>query len=396
MISIAGGVYLERCLEPFWNQLYGSGGRAAAVLGAASNEVTLYTYLHPKLERQFVSLAQSYGFVCKPSPCEADIGFDYIHCLSTPHVTPRVISQEAPIYVEAPVILRYGMLEGTAVVKGERVVYDPQSAFDPRPFGENGSSADSLAVLVNGYELDIMTGKKDPETGARQLIAEGAEVVVVKRGSLGCLIVTKSATLGVPAYRSDFVWSIGSGDVFAAVFAHYWAEKREAPEIAADLASKATAAYCGSMSLPLRSREEMNSLDLCPIGPLAGDRRVYLAGPFFNLTQKWMVEEARSHLLAQGMDVFSPFHDIGPGPAEMVAPADLKGLDGCDRMLALVDGGDVGTIFEIGYARAKGIPVVAFAQKTAEEDLKMLSGSGCAIIQDFVTAIYHTSWMEGV
>ncbi|MDO8473396.1 MAG: PfkB family carbohydrate kinase [Dehalococcoidia bacterium] len=297
--------------------------------------------------------------------------------------------------VEGPVILRFGMMEGTAKVKGDRVVYDPQSALDPRPFKENGSSAARLAFLVNGYELEKMTGTQDYTIGAELLLREGADIVVVKRGSLGCLVVMADGTAHVPAYKSDFVWGIGSGDVFAAAFAHFWAEKGISPDKAADLSSRATALYCGSMSLSLPSQNDLQSSHLHPIGSLTGRRRVYLAGPFFNLTQRWLVEEARNHLLAQGMDVFSPLHDIGSGPAETVVSADLEGLHGCDRVLALVDGGDVGTIFEIGYARAKHIPVVAFAQNTSEGDLKMLSGSGCIIVNDFVTAIYHTSWIEG-
>jgi nucleoside 2-deoxyribosyltransferase len=287
------------------------------------------------------------------------------------------------------------MMEGAAIVRGNRVVYDPQSASDPRPFKENGSSATRLAVLVNSYELEIMTGTQDPAVGADLLIREGAEIVVVKQGSLGCLVATGNGTTRVPAYRSDFVWSIGSGDVFAAAFANLWAEKEFSPVQAADLASRATALYCGSMSLPLPSQTDLQSSQLHPIGPLTGRRRVYLAGPFFNLTQRWLVEEARNHLMAQKMEVFSPLHDIGPGPAEIVVPADLEALQGCDRVLALVDGCDAGTIFEIGYARARQIPVVAFAQNTSDGDLKMLTGSGCIIANDFVTAIYHTSWIDG-
>jgi len=395
VISVVGGVYLEQCIEPAWNEIYGSGGRAAASLGAVSDGVILYTYLNPKLERQFAPLARSFGFSYQSCESAWDIGFAYTHCLSTPHITPNSFGQERPIVVEAPVILRFGMMEGTAKVMGDRVVYDPQSAFDPRPFKENGSSAGHLAVLINSYELKKMTGTKDPVAGAQHLLQGGAEIVIVKRGSLGCLVVMSGSTVTVPAYRSEFVWSIGSGDVFAAAFAHFWAEKGIAPDQAAELASRATALYCSSMSLPLRSRDDLQSFALRPIGPITGQRRAYLAGPFFNLPQRWLVDEARNHLLSQGLEVFSPLHDIGTGPAEMVASADLKGLVGCDRVLALVDGCDVGTIFEIGYARANNIPVVAFVQNTSEGDLKMLAGSGCFIVKDFVTAIYHTSWIEG-
>ncbi len=80
------------------------------------------------------------------------------------------------------------------------------------------------------------------------------------------------------------------------------------------------------------------------------------------------------------------------GPAEVVAPADLKGIRKCDRMLALVDGGDPGTLFEVGFARSMSCPVVALAETVSPEQLKMLSGSGCLVVDDFATAIYRTAW----
>jgi nucleoside 2-deoxyribosyltransferase len=117
-----------------------------------------------------------------------------------------------------------------------------------------------------------------------------------------------------------------------------------------------------------------------------------LAGPFFCLAERWLVEEARSHLLGMKLSVFSPLHDVGPGPADVVAPADLAALDQCDRVFALLDGADPGTVFEVGYARAKGIPVVALTQTLSEEQLKMIVGSGCIHVDDFATAVYLTAW----
>jgi nucleoside 2-deoxyribosyltransferase len=93
-----------------------------------------------------------------------------------------------------------------------------------------------------------------------------------------------------------------------------------------------------------------------------------------------------------GLDVFSPVHEIGPGPAEVIAPADLAGLDDSDVVFAILDGLDSGTVFEVGYARAKEKPVYALAQTVSEEDLKMMVGSGCRVCDDFVTALHHLAW----
>jgi nucleoside 2-deoxyribosyltransferase len=67
-------------------------------------------------------------------------------------------------------------------------------------------------------------------------------------------------------------------------------------------------------------------------------------------------------------------------------------LERCDRLFAILDGLDAGTIFEIGYARKLGIPVYAYAETVSSEDCKMFTGSGCKLFDDYVTAIYATAW----
>src|SRR3546814_14352982 len=107
-----------------------------------------------------------------------------------------------------------------------------------------------------------------------------------------------------------------------------------------------------------------------------GAGKVYLAAPFFDLAQRWLVEEARSNLLDMGAQVFSPVHEVGPGPASIVAPEDIAGLEAADVVFAVLNGVDPGTIFEVGYAVKRGIPVIALAQNIQNEALKMVAGSG--------------------
>jgi nucleoside 2-deoxyribosyltransferase len=165
---------------------------------------------------------------------------------------------------------------------------------------------------------------------------------------------------------------------------------------AARLSSLYTAYYCNSRSLPL----PISLAEFSP-PPVVLDRsnltsaQVYLAGPFFSMAERWMIEETRNVLSGQGLSVFSPLHDVGRGPASQVGPADVKGIEGSSVMLALLDGRDVGTIFEVGYARKKGIPVIGLAENVSAEDLKMFLGTGCEIVDDFATAIYKTVWSTG-
>ena len=393
MTSVVGGVYLERCIEPFWDDVYGSGGRAAAAMSAAVPEVRLHTYQAAPLRDGIENLEGAYGMRVVGPDVPGCVSFDYFHSLAVPRIAPRpdAIVEHAPIEVVDDVVLRFGMLEGSGKVTADRAVYDPQSAFDPRPFAENGSTAKRLALILNRLEASCLTDARDPETAVRELLdSQRAEVVVLKMGGHGALVGTRDGCTLVPAYKSCTVWKIGSGDVFSASFTQFWAVDGRPAAEAADLASRATSHYCGTRALPTPSVEELLAMAPEPVTP--GSGRIYLAAPFFNLAERWIVEEVRTQLLEMGVAVFSPLHDVGPGPGEIVAPADLKGVDDCDAMLAILNGADPGTIFEIGYAVAQGKPVVALAQNMRPEDLKMVTGSGCLVVEDVVSAIYHTVW----
>jgi nucleoside 2-deoxyribosyltransferase len=197
----------------------------------------------------------------------------------------------------------------------------------------------------------------------------------------------------IPAYAMNRVFSIGSGDIFSAAFTYFWALKDLPAHEAADLASRSAAFYCHSQSTARLEPNVLREIVNVPIKLSERHTKVYLAGPFFNLPQRWLVEEARNHLLDQGLDVFSPLHDVGLGGDPMgIAKKDLDALEASDCVLALLDGADPGTVFEVGYAISKKIPVIAFAQQLAGESLTMMTGTGCEIVLDFTTAIYRTAW----
>jgi hypothetical protein len=393
MTTVVGGVYSEHCIEPHWNEIYGSAGRAAAAISAAVPNVRLLTYRSKSLRDGFANLESVYGLTTAGPEVDFDISFQYSHSLAIPRIAPRpdAIPQQPELHVEDDVVLRFGMLEGTARITASRAVYDPQSAFDPRPFAENGSKADQLSLILNRLEARTLTGEHNLQAAARALLERGdAEAVVIKMGGHGALVSSKDGTQLVPAYRGESIFKIGSGDVFSGAYTHFWAIEDRSCFEAADLASKATCRYCETMSLPIGSAADLAEHVFVPVTP--GSGQIYIAAPFFNLAERWLVEEIRDQLLAMGVSVFSPFHDVGPGSAEYVAPRDLEGLDRCDVVLGVLNGADAGTIFEIGYAISQKKRVIALAQNMRPEDLKMPMGSGCVVVTDLVTAIYQAVW----
>ena len=213
---------------------------------------------------------------------------------------------------------------------------------------------------------------------------------MLKRGSHGAVVVTASGEHPIPAYQTEYVWKVGSGDVFSATFAALWGCQNMSPDQAADLASRATASYVDTRQLPAPDVAALQALQMTPIKP--GSGMIYLAGPFFDIGQRWLVEESFSLLKELGASVFSPVHEVGPGPASYVAPKDIEGLEASDVVFAILNGLDPGTIFEIGYAIKKAIPVVALAQNVKEEDLKMIVGTGCEVTDDFASGLYRAVW----
>ena len=392
MITIAGGVYAERCIEPHWDDVYGSAGRAAAAMSGVLSDVKLVTFRAEDLRDGIDNLEAAYGITITGPEVPRGIAFSYTHSLSTPVIEPRPdnIEQRGSLDATDEVVLRFGMMEGSARVTASIAVYDPQSAFDPRPFGENGSRAGRLAIVLNRDEGRRLTGSDVPGEIASMLLREGTDVVALKMGSQGVLVATPDGTSAIPAYKSDQIWKIGSGDVYSAAFALNWAIEGRSPADAADLASRATSAYCANRALPIGSASTLAGLPLVPVRP--GTGRIYLAAPFFNLAERWLVEEIRNQLLQIGVGVFSPLHDVGPGPGAVVAPLDLAGIDACHAVLAVLNGNDAGTNFEVGYAIARGMPVVALAQNVRPEDVKMSAGSGCKMVGDLASAVYHAAW----
>lgn len=390
-LDVVGGVYREVCLANDWEQIFGSAGRAASALKNHVDEVNLWTYATKDMAWLFEGYAATYGFTFLPIEAPQAISFEYVHSLSDVVMRPsrEFIEQLPPIEVTCEAVLRFGMAESSAKVVADRCVYDPQSELIPEQFGANGSHAKHLAIVANEAEIRLLGAASDALEAARNLLLGGCDVVVVKAGPKGAFVVAEDGVNHIPAYRTNFVWTLGTGDVFAAIFAAQWAANKTAPQFAAEAASRAVAEYVETMNVEIPALAALFGKDRPVVGCPPG--KAYVAAPFFNLPQRWMLEESVKYLKAFGLEVFSPFHEVGVGGDE-VAQSDLKGLESCDRVFALADGLDSGTLFELGYATRLKIPIYVFTQSESAQSLVMLSGTGCRLIPDFVTAIHWTVW----
>lgn len=400
MLTVVGGVYRERCMRPAWDEYYGSAGRAVSAIAKLGGKVALHCYLSADARdvMEMRCLDENFQLVGTPHTPD-DVGFYYEHGLIRPSIR-QPSEDRGPLFVSGDKVLRYGMLESTAVVAADYAVFDPQNVHGPESFHANGSTANHLALVLNRHEARVLLGEAGDlpvEMVAEKLAQrEQAEVVIIKMGPQGALVWHSGEIERVPAYETPTVWKIGSGDQFAANFAYAWMDGGVDPVEAARRASRATAYYCQHRGFP--TADDLEKYDPNPIVVSSrfakGYRpRVYLAGPFFTLGQLWVVEQARRSLRDMGLEVFSPYHEVGPGPADDVVPKDIAGIGDSDLMLAIMDGADAGTVFEVGFAQRSGMPVVVYAENETAENCKMMIGSGCFMRDDFVSAIYQAMWV---
>jgi hypothetical protein len=358
----------------------------------------LHTFVADRDRGLLNARAAQHGISVSTHSVAATIVFDYDHGLATPTIIPDPRRHDyhgdfPKLPVTAKNLVCFGLIEGRLKVSGDQVVYDPQSPTEPAPFREAGCEASRLAIIANRSELSQLSGKVDIETACKTVLRrEKAEIVVAKLGPAGCLVATKSGVTTVPAFRTKTVFPIGSGDTFSAAFAHAWIKERMAPAASARFASRAAALYCQSR-FPHSKRAILGkSLSPLRLLPVHARKQVYLAGPFFNAGERWVIEQLRGALLNSNVRVFSPLHNVGHGDAGDVYGPDIDGLLDSGVVLAWLDGLDAGTLYEIGYAHALGRKVIVFVGPERPEDLKMITGGGCHVVDDLTTAVYLTAW----
>ena len=398
MITVVGGTYDEHCFEPYWKERFGSGLRACWAINAISSskeEIEFYTFADKDTAAYLRMLPPVPFSKLHTATIEKSIQFYYDHPLISPRIYPRpdTINKAAnTMQAEGNNVLLYGFLEGSASVKGGKVVYDPQSPVMPIAFSKTNSNAEELAYVINIREATRLAGTNVIADIKKYFFTEEkAKVLVLKMGAKGAIVATHDGTENIiPVYKTDNVWPIGSGDIFAAIFAYHWFNTGN-PIKAAEEASWQTASYCNSKDFQfsqIKSNPEIQPsiIKEYPSG------QVYLAGPFFTFAERWLINEIRKTLLDMNLKVFSPWHDVGHGVANDVVPKDLEALENSAIVFAVLDGLDSGTLFEIGYAVKKGIPIIGYVENESSESVKMLEGTQCMLEKDLTTSVYKCFW----
>ena len=112
--------------------------------------------------------------------------------------------------------------------------------FDPGPFFASAQEIDreralsyATAILLTESEIPAVTGG-DPEIAAlRSRLTGATQLICIKRGDRGCVVLTPSATIEHPGFPVPLVDSTGAGDCFAAAFVYGYLQRWPLPTMAA-------------------------------------------------------------------------------------------------------------------------------------------------------------------
>nr|AGU11098.1 Nucleoside 2-deoxyribosyltransferase [uncultured organism] len=394
MIKVIGGTYREIDYDDISIEIFGSGFRAVKFLlennchvdfsTVGNNDTLTFLKENQKVYKNFTFECLEYDEI---------ITFKYSFPLDQPTIFPSLlnIQKSDKISANSENIIAFGMLESEFVISGNKVVYDPQTSIKPNKYSEFGKARE-LVYIVNMNEASSIASSNDIEVIKNYFFSEEhVKAFIVKNGPYGATLYLENKQVKIPSYITNNVNKIGSGDIFTASFGYYWMIKGLSLESSALLASKSTAIYCDkkvysdATMLDKFEYQEFYSHDI-------SEKQIYLASPFFAISELILIDKIRSAFLSFGIKVFSPFHDIGLGEDVTIANKDLEGLENSDLIFCVLDNFDSGTLIESGYALAKGKKIIGYHRTCDDNKLLMLKAADINYYQHLTTAIYQTIW----
>ncbi len=394
MINVVGGTYREINFDDVSMEIFGSGFRCAKFLLENKSSVNFITSGNAEVVKVLKENQKVYPklkFECHPY--DELITFQYSFALDDPSIFPSLLNIKKTKDWEfvGDDLIAFGMLESDYEIDCKRVVYDPQTSIKPKRFSELGK-AQELVYIINRNEAHSISSSQDIEEIKKYFFKEeNVKAFIIKNGPHGATLYTKSDEHHIPCYITNNVYKIGSGDIFTASFGYYWMSKNLSLEESALFASKSTAVYCDKKAYIDCTNnfkfeyKEFKARNL-------SKKQVYLASPFFTLSELILVDKIRDALLSFGVNVFSPFHDIGLGEAISIAKKDIEGIENSDVIFAVLDNLDSGTLIESGFSMAIGKTIIGYHRTCDDNKLLMLKPGNFTTNSNLTAALYQTIW----
>jgi Sugar kinases, ribokinase family len=277
---------------------------------------------------------------------------------------------------------------------------------DPKPNEKSINQAREIlkyttVLLVNEEEALLLSESTDINESIKSLRNMGPKYTIIKRGHKGCILVDRDKITEIPAYKSNVVCTLGSGDAFGGALAATLIETGDI-EHSVQIGNCVAANFIESLTVEtvvdkvavekdIHIREKFLAVENLP-------KKIYLAGPFFSNQEVQWVELVSDRLENAKFTVLSPSRENGIINRETridqrknIFQSDIDLLNSSDLVVALLDHDDPGTCFEIGYAFGKGIPVLGL--KTSQTELNNMIQFGCVQIieniEDLIRVLYE-------
>ncbi|GEM_PF-1824461 len=384
---VVGGTYLEKCDWPERELLMGPGSRAALAISRLSKGSELYTYCFPKHQPDLEATMESEGVRTYVRPATDLITFFYRHPLTSPpeqEPSDVKVALTDPWKISGKTVLAFGLVEARVQVSADRAVFEMSRDFENNIVrGE----VKSLALIAgeNDLSADFVDGIDDRDAAARTMVANNADMMIIRRQAGGAVLYHGETKIEIPAYTASEWFKIGAGNVFCAAFAHYWGEAGLDPKTSADLASRNSAHYASTRTLPLL---EAAALPTMKVFNPAAECKIFIASPCYSMAQQWLLDQAIQSLRALNVDTRSPY-DLGldgnPVENDQIAAV----LEGCKAVLVLAEGADIASVLAVGLGRVRKLPIVVLAEEIKQPRLELWQGTDCEVAHDFATAVYR-------
>ncbi|BFH60493.1 PfkB family carbohydrate kinase [Paenibacillus azoreducens] len=274
---------------------------------------------------------------------------------------------------------------------------------DPKPNEKSIRQARNIlkyttALLVNEEEALLLSETTNINEAIETLKNKGPKYIIIKQGHRGCILAYGNKIIEVPAYKSNVICTLGSGDAFGGALAATFLETGDI-EYSVQIANCVAANFIENLDIETVIDKAGVEKDIHLREKFVVDhvpsRKIYLAGPFFSDQEIQWVKHVSDRLENAKFTVLSPSRENGFisksmsfEQREKIFQLDIELLNSCDIVVALLDHDDAGTCFEIGYAFEKGIPVYGF--KTSQTDLNNMIQFGCKEITGNIEELIRT------
>jgi nucleoside 2-deoxyribosyltransferase len=116
---------------------------------------------------------------------------------------------------------------------------------------------------------------------------------------------------------------------------------------------------------------------------------IYIAGPFFNDQELFVIDHIKDMIKTYNYQYFSPKDELmyvpGVTSPEDILRANMNGLMKTDLLIAVTDGKDPGTMFEAGWAYAKGIPIIyVWLTGTKEQKFNVMLAATGSVVRSYI------------